>query len=773
MSEGHPEAVAHVPSAPKGVAPQDDPPAALLIVFTLWLLVFSSASQTMIIAPILPTIGVELDIADAVLGTLVSVYSLMVGVFAILAGPVSDKVGRRRILLMGCGAMAVALVLHAFVIDYYSFLFVRVLAGSAGGILSGAAVPYIGDAFPYRRRGWATGWVMSGSAFGQIIGIPLGIFMAARWGFRSPFYLFAATMAVTVLLLFFGVAQPDVKRTEHPLGIRKAASDYLSMLRRAEVAWAAAAFFLMFLGVSVFVVYLPTWLERDMGFTMDEIAGMFLVGGIANVVTGPQAGKLSDRIGRKGIILMACIGLSGRHGAHGASGVQPALGLRAFLLRHGPDRDAYQPFLGVAYGAGPRRATRLAHELDGGFGADGLRDRRRRRGPALLQRGLFLQRGAGSPLRARYGRGGLALHSRASSLTRRPLSRPKAAPIFHLPPHAPPGASLSTNGPQDVTVLYVEDAVDQALLVKTFLSTLPGFSVTHAQDGAKAVQLIAEASWDMLVTDLNLPDVDGFSVIKSFRAKYPEGPILVTTGYTQAEYEEHALRSGADQVMIKPLNQDEFLARVRSMAETAQEPEVDEPAAVVAIEGRLGDVEMGCGGTLRTELAAGHKVVVVPICRAATDATPEELKAAGLAAHTLGIELRVDRILFGNAAAQRDLIERTLNELRPATVYMPSPDDRDPSRKEAAMTARDITIEVESVLAYQTATTGLQFAPSIFNDVRAEMVLKMEALAAYQAVGAPRVDLRPRMAQAYARYWGRFRNFTEVEAFELIRGSAH
>jgi hypothetical protein len=48
------------------------------------------------------------------------------------------------------------------------------------------------------------------------------------------------------------------------------------------------------------------------------------------------------------------------------------------------------------------------------------------------------------------------------------------------------------------------------------------------------------------------------------------------------------------------------------------------------------------------------------------------------------------------------------------------------------------------------------------------MVLKLEALAAYQAVGAPRVDLRPRMAQAYARYWGRFKDFTEVEAFEKV-----
>jgi predicted MFS family arabinose efflux permease len=295
--------------APASV-PTAEPERPLLIVFTLWLLVFSSASQTMIIAPILPMIGDELSIPDAALGTLVSAYSLMVGVFAILAGPVSDKVGRRRILLLGCGAMTIALILHTLAVDYFSFLFVRLLAGAAGGVLSGAAASYIGDSFPYSRRGWATGWVMSGAAFGQIAGIPLGIVMAARWGVSSPFYAFAATMAVTVLLLYFGVPQPPVGTSDHPLTVRRAASDYLAMLKRPEVAWAAAAFFLAFLGVSVFVIYLPTWLERNLGASGDEIAMMFLVGGVANVVTGPQAGKLSDRIGRRGIILLACIGLS-------------------------------------------------------------------------------------------------------------------------------------------------------------------------------------------------------------------------------------------------------------------------------------------------------------------------------------------------------------------------------------------------------------------------------------------------------------------------------
>ncbi len=285
-------------------------PSSNLIVFTLWLLVFSSASQTMIISPILPRIGEELGIPDAALGTLVSAYSLMVGVFAILAGPVSDKVGRRRILILGTGTMTVALALHGLVQGYLSFLVVRVCAGMAGGMLSGAAVSYIGDFFPYNRRGWATGWVMSGAAVGQIVGIPLGIALSGRWGFRAPFYVFAMTMAATVALLWLRIPQPPVKRTEGRLSVGKAAFDYLTMLRRPEVRWACAAYFTMFFGVSVFTVYLPTWLERFRGLSADQIALMYLLGGLANVTTGPRAGHLSDRVGRRRMILLACLGLS-------------------------------------------------------------------------------------------------------------------------------------------------------------------------------------------------------------------------------------------------------------------------------------------------------------------------------------------------------------------------------------------------------------------------------------------------------------------------------
>ena len=298
------------PRGPQGGELRIKRPSPQLIVFALWLLVFSSASQTMILSPILPQIGNELGIEAAALGTLVSVYSLMVGIFAVISGPISDRIGRRRILLLGTGVMALALSLHVFIADYASFLGLRMLAGMAGGVLSGSAVSYIGDWFPYDRRGWATGWVMSGSAFGQIIGIPLGIVIAGRWGFRSPFYLFAITMALTFILIWFRIPQPPVRRHDAPLSIQGAARDYWAMLRRKEIALAALAFFMMYVGVSVYVVYFPTWLENARGATSGQIASLFLIGGIANVLAGPWAGRLSDRIGRKGIILLSSCGLS-------------------------------------------------------------------------------------------------------------------------------------------------------------------------------------------------------------------------------------------------------------------------------------------------------------------------------------------------------------------------------------------------------------------------------------------------------------------------------
>ncbi len=279
------------------------------VIFALWLLVFSASSQLMIVVAMLPAIGEQLSISTARQGLLVSSYAVMVGVFALVAGPISDKIGRRRMLLAGSGLMTAALALHAVVNDYAMLLTARTLAGVAGGALSGAAVSYIGDYFPYERRGWANGWVMSGIAAGQIAGVPLGALLAERFGFRTPFLIFAATMGATFFIILRYIPQPNVARNERKLTVSAALKEYLVLLKQKEIIVAATVFGLLFFSMGLYITYLPAWLTAFRAATPNQIAALFFAGGIASVITGPTVGKLSDTLGRKPLILASSIGL--------------------------------------------------------------------------------------------------------------------------------------------------------------------------------------------------------------------------------------------------------------------------------------------------------------------------------------------------------------------------------------------------------------------------------------------------------------------------------
>ena len=279
-----------------------------IVLLALWLLILGSTSQVMIVAPILPRIGEELSIAPALRGTLVTGFALAMSVFALVIGPISDRFGRRPVLLVGTGALTGALLLHPLAFDYASMLAVRIAAGTAAGLLTGSAISYVGDYFPFHRRGWATGWVMSGFAVGQVVAIPAGTLLADRYGFHSPFVAFAAVMAASFVLILVALPQPQVARSSDRLSLGSALRTYAGLVRQREILGASLAYATMFFAVSSFVVYFPTWAETSLGMDAQDIALLFVVGGIASVVSGPQAGRLSDRLGRKPLIIVSCVG---------------------------------------------------------------------------------------------------------------------------------------------------------------------------------------------------------------------------------------------------------------------------------------------------------------------------------------------------------------------------------------------------------------------------------------------------------------------------------
>ena len=317
-----------------------------------------------------------------------------------------------------------------------------------------------------------------------------------------------------------------------------------------------------------------------------------------------------------------------------------------------------------------------------------------------------------------------------------------------------------------IRVLFVEDAFDQALLVRAFLQSTGDFTVTHSQDGDHAAKLLKTQSWDLLITDLNLPGLDGFELCRIAKNLHPDLPVLAVTGYTGAHYQEQAFRAGATDLLTKPLDKDDFVRKVGELTGTAREPE---RFRVLAVGGMVGDVEMGCGGTLLRHRATGAEVVVIPLCRDDMDPVGFGLEGAKRANEILGARLIVDELALDDTQRRVALLERVIRDLRPQVAYTPAMDDNHPLRREAFRIAKGATAGIPTVHAYQTATTGAGFVPTVFQDIGEVLMDKMEALAAFEEAGHRRPDLAPRMAQAYARYWGRLERFSEVEPFEVVR----
>ena len=278
------------------------------ILLALWLMMFAASSQTMIMTPLMPIVQEQFDVPPEYLGTLVSAYAVTLGICALITGPLSDAVGRRRILMIGTGAMCGTLFLHSFVTDYLSLLLVRAVSGMAAGVLSGVAPAYIGDHFPPERRGWANGVVMTAIAFGQIVGIPAGTLLADRFDFATAFMSFSIPMALSFVLVCTLARQPVVAR-ERLTSIGSAVKRYISMFSAPATAAAVGAYSIMFTGIAFYVIYLVVWMKDAFGVTGDEVASLFVVSGIASVIVGPWAGRLSDRFGRRFMIVGACLGL--------------------------------------------------------------------------------------------------------------------------------------------------------------------------------------------------------------------------------------------------------------------------------------------------------------------------------------------------------------------------------------------------------------------------------------------------------------------------------
>jgi two-component system, chemotaxis family, chemotaxis protein CheY len=116
-------------------------------------------------------------------------------------------------------------------------------------------------------------------------------------------------------------------------------------------------------------------------------------------------------------------------------------------------------------------------------------------------------------------------------------------------------------------VLTVDDSRTMRDMLLLTLSDA-GYRVVQAEDGVHGLEVLAGETPDVIVTDINMPRLDGFGFIEKVRhdAKYRALPILVLTTESDAEKKDRARRAGATGWIVKPFDPTKLVAAVRRVA---------------------------------------------------------------------------------------------------------------------------------------------------------------------------------------------------------------
>ena len=105
----------------------------------------------------------------------------------------------------------------------------------------------------------------------------------------------------------------------------------------------------------------------------------------------------------------------------------------------------------------------------------------------------------------------------------------------------------------------MDDDLESRNILKHML-TLSHYEVETVKNGKEAVKRLKRAEFNLVLTDLNMPEMDGLTLLSHVKSQYPDIPVIVVTGLISAESRNEALAIGAEGLLSKPCTKDQLLA---------------------------------------------------------------------------------------------------------------------------------------------------------------------------------------------------------------------
>jgi DHA1 family multidrug resistance protein-like MFS transporter len=282
---------------------------------TLIVLSFTLAVVTMgygLVVPIFPFYIEELGGSGGELGMLVALSALTELLFGPLWGNLSDRIGRRRVLMVGVFGYGVSLLLMGLASRLWMLFAARALSGLLTAATMPSAMAYIGDATAEEERGGGIGWLGSAAGLGMILGPGVGGWLG-QGSLSRPFFVGAGLAWVALLLVAFLLPETlsAAERSQRQVGGLQLRSfrDALS----SPIGFPLLLLFLVSFGLANFEAVFGLYAAEQFGFGPERVGTILVVVGLVTTLgkgalTGPLTKRWGEVLVIRGSMIAGAIG---------------------------------------------------------------------------------------------------------------------------------------------------------------------------------------------------------------------------------------------------------------------------------------------------------------------------------------------------------------------------------------------------------------------------------------------------------------------------------
>ena len=306
----------------------------LVVIFTT---VFIDLVGFGIVIPVLPFYaeGTRFNASPRMVGLLFASYSVMQLIFSPILGRLSDKYGRRPVLLISIIGTGLGFLILGFATTLWMLFVGRILDGITGGNIS-TAQAYIADITTKENRAKGMGLIGAAFGLGFVFGPAIGGILS-RWGVEVPFLFAAGLCFANALLLYFTL--PETVTPDHPARVSAAGgrgfSQLIQSLKNPRLGFVLTIYFLFIVAFSIMTTSFSLFTMFRFGYDAQHTGYLFAyVGVLAVIVQGGLIGRLVKRFGELPLVITGAFLFAGSLFAVPFVGPQTG-GLLALLIGGG------------------------------------------------------------------------------------------------------------------------------------------------------------------------------------------------------------------------------------------------------------------------------------------------------------------------------------------------------------------------------------------------------------------------------------------------------